>query len=143
MEVAGQLLLTELNEGQTIMSEQNRPQDAAEIEKQIEKIETLVEEIEELVEEVDLELHAKAGKKPPKAKRYRIRVDDRYFLVVQHRMTGREILVLAEKTPPENYILTQKSKGGTLHTIELGDVVDFTTPGIERFNTLPRQVQEG
>jgi Multiubiquitin len=107
------------------------------------KIKIMSEKIAELLEEVDLEQHAKAGKKPSKAKRYRIRVDDRYFVVTQHSMTGREILVLAGKTPPESYILTEKQKGGGLHTVELDEVVDFTKPGIERFNTLPRQVQEG
>jgi hypothetical protein len=125
------------------MSEHNRQHEAAKIENELEKIEKLVEEVEELVEEVDLELHAKAGKKPPKAKRYRIRVDDRYFVVTQHSMTGREILVLAGKTPPESYILTEKSKGGALHTVELDEVEHFTKHGVERFNTLPRQVQEG
>ena len=97
----------------------------------------IVEEI--IIEEVDIEECAR----PPKAKRYRIRVDDRYFVVTEPRMTGRAILLLAGKTPPESYILTQKIRGGGLHTVELGEVVDFTKPGIERFNTLPRQVQEG
>ncbi len=98
---------------------------------------------EVLVEQADLEQLAKAGQKPPKAKTYRIRIDDRFFVVSKSTMTGREILVLAGKNPPESFILTQKSKGGALHTIELDETVDFTTPGIERFNTLPRQVQEG
>ncbi|QYM78846.1 multiubiquitin domain-containing protein [Horticoccus luteus] len=96
-----------------------------------------------LVDEVDLEQVAKAGGKPPKAKRYRIRIDDQYYVVSQGSMTGAELLKLASKTPPENYILTQKLRGGVIKTIGLSDVVDFTTPGIERFNTLPRQVQEG
>lgn len=96
-----------------------------------------------LVEEVDLEQVAKAGGKPPRAKRYRIRIDDQYYVVHQSSMTGAELLKLAGKTPPENFILTQKLRGGVIKTIGLTDVVDFTTPGIERFNTLPRQVQEG
>jgi predicted ribosome quality control (RQC) complex YloA/Tae2 family protein len=97
----------------------------------------------DLVEEADLEQLAKAGHKPPPAKRYRIRVDDQYFVVHKSSMTGREILVLAGKNPPEQFILTQKIRGGNLHTVELNERVDFTKPGIERFNTLPRQVQEG
>lgn len=97
-----------------------------------------------LVEEVDLEQVAKAGGKPaPKAKRYRIRIDDQYYVVHQPSMTGADLLKLASKTPPENFILTEKLRGGVIKTIGLADVVDFTTPGIERFNTLPRQVQEG
>jgi len=124
------------DERRIIMSEHNKPQEAAKVEKDLEKI-------EELVEEVDLEQHAKSGKNPPRAKRYRIRVDDRFFVVTQHSMTGREILILAGKTPPEAYILTEKCKGGALHTVELDEVEHFTKHGIERFNTLPRQVQEG
>jgi hypothetical protein len=95
------------------------------------------------VEEVDLEQLAKAGGKPPKAKRYRIRIDDQYYVVPQPSMTGAELLKLAGKVPPENFILTLKLRGGVIRTIALTEVVDFTTPGIERFNTLPRQVQEG
>ncbi|MBI5772047.1 MAG: multiubiquitin domain-containing protein [Verrucomicrobia bacterium] len=96
-----------------------------------------------LIEEVDLEQLAKAGGKPPKAKRYRIRIDDQYYVVHQPSMTGAELLKLAGKVPPENFILTLKLRGGVIKTIGLTEVVDFTTPGIERFNTLPRQVQEG
>ncbi len=107
------------------------------------KLTTADEQIEEITEEADLEQLAKAGKKPPKARKYRIRVDDRHFVVTEPSLTGRAILILAGKTPAEGYILTQKLRGGKLHTIELDEVVDFTTPGIERFNTLPRQVQEG
>ena len=107
------------------------------------EVERLVEEIEQLVEEVDLEQHARSGHKPVRAKRYRIRVDDRYFVVHQHSMTGREILQLAGKLPPDAFILTEKTRGGGLRTIGLEDVVDFCKHGLERFTTLPRQVQEG
>jgi hypothetical protein len=102
-----------------------------------------IEEVVIIVEEVDIEECGRAGKHPPKAKRYKIRVDDRYYVVTEPCMTGRAILILAGKTPPESYILTQKLHGGKLRTIELDEEVDFRKPGIERFNTLPRQVQEG
>lgn len=98
---------------------------------------------ESIVEEADLEQLAREGQTPPRARRYRIRVDDQHFVVNQPSMTGREILVLAGKTPPESFILTQKIRGSGVHTIGLDDVVDFTRPGVERFNTLPREVQEG
>lgn len=98
---------------------------------------------DETVEEVDLEQLAKAGKKPPKAKRYRIRVDDKHYVVEKPTITGREVLALAGKTPPEAFILTLKVRGGGVRTIGLDDVVDLTEQGVERFNTLPRQVQEG
>jgi hypothetical protein len=95
------------------------------------------------IEEADLEQLAKADKPVPKARRYRIRVDDGHYTTEKPRMTGREILVLAGKNPSESFILTQKLRGGRLVTIGLDDVVDFTKPGIERFTTLPREVQEG
>src|SRR4051812_45039539 len=98
---------------------------------------------EQIVEEADLEQLAKAGQKPPRAKRYRIRIDDQHYIVEKPSITGRELLVLAGKNPPENFILTQKTRGGGVKTIGLNDKVDLTEPGIERFNTLPRQVQEG
>jgi hypothetical protein len=98
---------------------------------------------EDVVEEADLEELAKAGRNPPPAKRYRIRIDDKHYTVEKPTVTGRELLVLAGKSPPENFILTQKTRGGGVKTIGLNDTVDLTEPGIERFNTLPRQVQEG
>lgn len=95
------------------------------------------------IEEADLEQLAKAGKPVPKARRYRIRVDDTHYTTEKSRMTGREILLLAGRNPPESFILTQKLRGGRLVTIGLEERVDFRTPGIERFTTLPREVQEG
>jgi len=92
---------------------------------------------------VDLEQYAKDGKNPPKAKQYRVRIDDKHYIFDQSSATGREILLKAAKNPPESFILTEKIRGGGMKTIGLNDVVDFTTPGIERFNTLPREVTEG
>jgi hypothetical protein len=97
-----------------------------------------------VVDELDLEQFAKTtGGKPPKALRYRIRIDDKNYVVEKPTITGAELLTLAGKTPPENFILTAKIRGGVIKTIELDEVVDLTTLGLERFNTLPRQVQEG
>lgn len=109
----------------------------------VREIERLVEEVEQLVEELDLEQHARGGHKPVRAKRYRIRVDDQYFVVHQHSMTGRQILQLAGKVPPDAFILTEKTRGGGLRTVGLDDTVEFCKHGLERFTTLPRQVQEG
>jgi len=97
----------------------------------------------ELAEIVDLEVYAKQGKKPERAKQYRIKVDKDYYIVDVGHMTGREILVLAKKTPPENYLLHQKYKGGKTQKIELTDVVDFMEPGVEKFQTLPLDATEG
>jgi hypothetical protein len=102
--------------------------------------------IEVEVEEIEIEVFAQktnGREKPPKAKRYIIRVDKVKFTVEVASMRGRDILTLAGKTPPEQYKLTQKMHGGAAKTIGLDDVVDFREPGIERFMTLKRDQTEG
>lgn len=97
------------------------------------------------LEELEIEEHAKKGGKDPAplAKRYIIRVDKTKYTVNQPSMTGREILELAGKVPPEAYKLTQKLHGGAAKTIELADPVDFRAPGVERFMTMKRDQTEG
>lgn len=95
------------------------------------------------VEEEDLEVAAKAGKPPRRAKRYRLRVDRDYFTVASMNLTGREILVLAGKVPPENFLLSQKLRGGQAKKVDLDEGIDLTTPGVERFMTLPKDQKEG
>jgi hypothetical protein len=95
-----------------------------------------------LVELVDLEEHAKAGKKPPKARRYRIRIDKELKEVEAPGLTGRQILALVGKTP-EGYLLSQKFHSGRVEPIKADQFVDFTTPGVERFQTLALDPTEG
>jgi hypothetical protein len=96
------------------------------------------------VEELDIEEFSKVhGGKPPKAKRYRIRIDRQKYTVEVPEMTGRQILELANKLPPESWILNLKLKGGHVKAIGLTDLVDFREPGIERFMTLPKDQTEG
>lgn len=99
---------------------------------------------DELLDEViDLEEYAKAGRKPPRARRYRIRIDKTQYVVEKSSMTGRELLVLAGKNPPERFMISQKPHGGPPKQIKLDESVDFTTPGIEKFLTLPLDQTEG
>jgi hypothetical protein len=103
-------------------------------------------EIEAEVDVIEIEVHTQKvnGKeKPPKAKKYVIRIDKTKYTVEVSSMTGREILTLAGKTPVEQYKLTQKMHGGAAKTIGLDDTVDFTEPGVERFMTLKRDQTEG
>jgi len=97
----------------------------------------------DVVDLVDIEECAQGGRKPPKAHRYRIRIDKRHYVVEVPSMTGRELLVLAEKTPPERYTISQKLRSGQTATIGLDDEADFTAPGVERFMTLPLDQTEG
>jgi hypothetical protein len=94
-------------------------------------------------EVIDLEEYAKTGRKPPRAKSYRIRIDKQQYVVNVPAMTGRELLNLAGKTPATNYMISQKMHGGQAHKIDLDEKADFTTPGVERFMTLPLDQTEG
>jgi len=93
-------------------------------------------------EVIDIEAYAKEGKQVPPEHDYKIRVGKTDFTVSTPTMTGRDILNLAGKTPPEGYILQQKING-QIKRIGLDELVDFTEPGIERFMTIPNEVTEG
>ncbi len=90
---------------------------------------------------VDLGEYFAAGKPVPKNKKYRIRLDKQQYTVDRSEMTGHEILALAGKAP-EKFLLRQKSKDG-VDEIKADQIVSFLTPGIERFMTIPNEVQEG
>lgn len=99
--------------------------------------------IEEEDEVIDLEALAKSGHKPPQARRYKIRIDRQHYVVNVPRMTGRQLLELAGKTPMTAYMISQKFSHGEAKKIGLDEVADFTTPGVERFMTLPLDQTEG
>lgn len=92
---------------------------------------------------IDIEEYVKEGKEIPHAELYRIRIDNKKYDVTVYEMVARDILKLAEKNPPERFSLYQKLKGGETRKIELGDIVDFRAPGVERFMTLPLDQTEG
>jgi hypothetical protein len=96
----------------------------------------------EILEIIDIEEFAKSGRPKPPARSYRFRVDRANYVIREPKITGREILKLADKTP-EEYILSQKFPGGQVKTIEAGEVVDLREPGVERFMTMRRDAQEG
>lgn len=97
-----------------------------------------------LDEIVDLEEYAKAGKVPPaQCSAYRIRIDRKKYVVTVPAMTGRQLLRLAGKEPPEQYRIDQKLCGGQTVKIELDERAVFITPGLERFMTLPLDQTEG
>ena len=90
---------------------------------------------------VDLEAFFAADKPVPKGKKYRIRIDKQQFVVEVSEMTGREILALAGKTP-EKYLLREKQRQGVV-PVGPDEEVSFVAPGVERFMTIPNEVQEG
>lgn len=92
---------------------------------------------------IEIEEYAKEGKPIPDAEQYKIRIDKEKYIVAVVEMTGLQLLELAGKNPPNQFSIFQKMKGGQTKKIELGETVDFRTPGIERFMTLPLDQQEG
>ncbi|TWI06375.1 multiubiquitin domain-containing protein [Aerolutibacter ruishenii] len=98
---------------------------------------------EVIVEVVDLETHAASGKKPPKTKRYRIRVNADHVQIAKPDPTGAEILTAAGLTPPERWTLRLKIHGGTYEIVRLDHQVDLTRPGVEKFKALPNDQSEG
>jgi hypothetical protein len=103
-----------------------------------------LEVVLEILEIIDLEEHCKThgGKKPPKAHRYKIRVNREKFTVEVPGMEGRDILALVGKTP-DKFLLNQKFHHGQVIAIGPDDHVDFTAPGVERFITLPKDQTDG
>lgn len=97
---------------------------------------------EQIVDEVDLESWAARGERPPKARRYIIRIDRERYTVTATGLSGRAILALAGKDVART-LLQQRVPGGGTRTIGPDDFVDFTAPGVERFVTLPTNQTDG
>jgi hypothetical protein len=100
-------------------------------------------EVEVLNETVDLEEYAKAGKQPPLAKAYKIRVNGETFVVEKPVVTGREILTIAGLLPAVDYTLRLKMAGGKPEKVALDEEVDLRRKGVEKFKALPRDQTEG
>src|SRR4051794_21252797 len=74
---------------------------------------------EEILDEIaDLEEYARQGRRPPRCRGYRIRVNGDRFEVHEQFVTGREVLTLAELTPPESYTLRVKLAGQRPEKVE-------------------------
>ncbi len=93
--------------------------------------------------EINVELYAKEGKEVPKEHVYIIMVDRQNYKVEQECMTGKEILMLAGKLPPERFQLNERFKGGKVVKVGYDQTVCFTEPGVEKFMTIPLDQTEG
>ncbi len=91
---------------------------------------------------IDLEECGKHDRRPPKGHKYRIRIDGDKYTVNSAEITGADILVRAGKRDDE-WSLNQKLHGGKRERIGANDAVDLSCPGIERFETVRRQAQQG
>lgn len=91
---------------------------------------------------LDLEKHSKTGKPVPKARKYRLRIDDSFYETDKKELTGAEILGLAGKSPSDS-TLRQRLHGGKVETVAPEQIVRLDTPGLERFIVIPKENTEG
>lgn len=85
------------------------------------------------LEIIDLEAYAKADKKPPIGKRYKVKIGNDYFVFDHHLVIGKELLTKAGKTPIDCYSLYQKLKGCDFEKISPSETIDLSRSGIEHF----------
>lgn len=74
---------------------------------------------------------------------FKVQIDKLFFDIPEPVPTGRYLLQEAGKTPPEQFALYQKVKGGQPKRIALDERVDLRELGTERFVTLPLDQTEG
>ncbi|HQQ95012.1 MAG TPA: multiubiquitin domain-containing protein [Bacteroidia bacterium] len=86
---------------------------------------------------IDVEAYTKADKKPPVGKKYKVKIDNEFFVFNHHIVTGREILETAGKKPTECHTLYQKYKHCDFEKIDLDEKVDLAKPGVEHFIVKP------
>jgi len=99
---------------------------------------------------VDIEQCVKNQRPTPKRQRaYKVKIDGEKFrierkshLSEQGEISGRRILELVNKSP-EDWALNQKLRNGKRERIKPDELVDIAKPGVERFETVRRQVQQG
>lgn len=91
---------------------------------------------------VEIEECTRHGRRLPRWHRYRIRVDRERFVVEKRVISGDEVLALVNKRPAA-WALNQKLRGGRRIRIEAHEEVDLAEPGVERFETIRRQAQQG
>lgn len=89
---------------------------------------------------IDIEQYSIDGKVPPHGKRYRVKVDHEKIIFDKDKVTGRELLEAACKTPVECYSLYQKFRGCDFEKIDLNEIVDLRKLGLEHFVTKPPEV---
>ena len=88
-------------------------------------------------------LHDKPDSADSDRPEYKVQIDKDFFEAPVSRMTGRELLELADKKPAEGYAIYLKVKGGQPQRIDLDQKIDLSPPGVERFVTLPLDQTEG
>lgn len=92
---------------------------------------------------IDVEECAKNDRKTPTNQhQYKIKIDGEKYIADSSHLTGKQILALAGMRWQE-FSLQQKFKGGKREAIDLDKKVDLATPEVERFETVPKNPQQG
>ena len=91
---------------------------------------------------VDIEECGRHGRRPPRHRQYRIRIDRELRLVEAREITGRQILELVGKSYHE-WALNRKLPDARRVRVEPDETVDLCAPGAERFETVRKQAQQG
>ena len=91
---------------------------------------------------VDIEECGRHGRRPPRHRRYRIRIDREKYLVETRVITGRQILELVGKSYHE-WALNRKLPDARRVRVAPDETVDLAEPGVERFETVRKQAQQG
>ena len=91
---------------------------------------------------IDLEECGKHGRRPPRGHRYRIRVDGEKLMWDAATITGAQVLALVDKNY-QDWTLNEKHHGGRRTRVAPDAVVDLCSPGVERFETVRHQAQQG
>jgi hypothetical protein len=74
---------------------------------------------------------------------YRIQIDKAHFETSNPTPTGRDLLTLSGKAPVEQFGIYLRVAGTQPQRIGLNEQVDLTSPGVDRFVTLPLDQTEG
>lgn len=99
-------------------------------------------EVLDEIEVIDLEEYACADRPIPKRVKYYLIKVDKEKIRVQSPITAAEILIAAGLDPSE-YHLQQKLRGGKREKFEPDQVVDLRKPGVERFESVPKEACNG
>lgn len=93
----------------------------------------------------DIEAFAKDGKHVPidPGAVYKFRIDKKIHFTEKRFLSGRDLLEIADKIPPENFRIDMIIHGGRPRKIGLTEKVDLAEFGVERFVTMPLDPTEG
>lgn len=80
---------------------------------------------------------------PAKPRFYKVLIEKTQYDVHEPTPTGRELLTIAGKQPPDQFAIYLKLPGQQPKRIGLDETVDLREPGVERFVTLPLDQTEG